>query len=184
MYCEKCGQEVNENMAYCPKCSEMLIFNLYGKDTSGVTYDELQIFVGHEEANKYMKKWLEYSRDERDSSPTWNWAAFFLGIFWIAYRKMYLYALILASINLTLVIIIPDRLKSVFNWIMIIFIGMYGNKFYYSHAKKKITKIKEIQGDGSNINQRISESGGTNILAAFGVMFFYIICGVVAYFIS
>ena len=41
-----------------------------------------------------------FDRLEKTGKHTWNWAAFFGGITWMLYRKMYLYGLVLSTVYL------------------------------------------------------------------------------------
>jgi hypothetical protein len=53
-------------------------------------------------SNKSRAEYYEkvFDRLERTGKHTWNWAAFFGGITWMLYRKMYLYAFVLTLVYL------------------------------------------------------------------------------------
>ena len=97
-----------------------------------------------------------------------NFAAFFLEAFWFAYRKMYRYAMILATINILVTLISLQFiletdyyfLGSIVTIGIRIFVGYKGNDFYYEHVKRKL----EISS-----YEPMEKDCGTSILAAIGL---------------
>ena len=104
-------------------------------------------------------------RLEKSGEYTWNWAAFFFGGAWMAYRKMYLYAFLYTLVTWTLsqsvlrlispnvygessVPLILQNIHSGFFWFVFgclwliesILTGYFGNALYYRTIKKKIQK--------------------------------------------
>lgn len=80
---------------------------------------------------------------------TWNWAAFFFGIVWMLYRKMYLHAVI-AGCTFTSCIFVLDAtgmkkcsIDAISLLLVIAFqlyLGACGNLLYYDTVKAKIHK--------------------------------------------
>ena len=67
-------------------------------ETSVTVHEELlRLFVGTN-YEYYARKW---KKAEQTNNPrSWNWAAFFLGLGWMAYRRMYRYCWIFIGIIL------------------------------------------------------------------------------------
>ncbi len=148
MYCNECGNEVDQSMSFCPDCGQKLILNEDFKPddefSPGVTAKELELFVGRENLDYYMSKWKFNKYSENKNSSGWNWAAFLFPIQWMGYRKMYMYVIATMLINLLLCIIIPNPLTPLITLGICIFGGVYGNKLsdkfdvgiYYAKNKK------------------------------------------------
>jgi len=66
-----------------------------GAAPSAPTFDEAATFIGPK-ADYYIAQFQRL--DAGSSMVSWNWSAFLFGIFWLLYRKMYLYALIAFAI--------------------------------------------------------------------------------------
>ncbi|MFZ5908377.1 MAG: DUF2628 domain-containing protein [Nitrospirota bacterium] len=116
-----------------------------------VTEDELAAFIG-DKAPKYLVKFRKFSVNGIDRfSATWHWPAFFVGFWWLLYRKMYLWALVYF-----ILLFVPYA--NIAAWIAL---AVSGNYLYYRHARGEITRIKAFQSSG-DILQILSELGGTN----------------------
>ncbi|WP_454053092.1 DUF2628 domain-containing protein [Clostridium sp. Marseille-Q7071] len=171
MYCNGCGKKVNQSMSFCSNCGQKLNlkedFKTDGEFSLGVTTEELQLFVGRENVDYYMSKWRFNRYSENNNSSGWNWAAFLFPLHWMGYRKMYVYVIVTMLISLFLYLITPKPLVPLIALVVSIFGGVYGNKLYYNHAIKKITKIKENEANDKYVNSRIVDCGGTNIIIVF-----------------
>lgn len=126
-----------------------------------ITEEEFAHFVGRK-ADYYIPKFRKFSND--GFSVTWNWSAFFFEFVWMAYRKMYLWALavwilILAFGNLPF---LPG---------MVLF-GMTGNYIYYRYAKKKILHLKtnQIFSNSHDISVALEKEGGVNQWAIYAII--------------
>ncbi len=103
-------------------------------------------YVGERKADFYATKWGK-------GRNTWNWAAFFLSLFWLGYRKMYGTLLVILSIyvviDLTVVLLEVDSavIDSSIGLAMSIMLGIHGNQMYRNHAKRQVKKIKAKYGD-------------------------------------
>src|SRR5437763_465451 len=107
MNCTNCGIMLNDESKFCPECgtkveasvqhgsnneaphsnSADLSPNTYQAEassipnTTGETEEEmLRRFVG-KKSNYYLKRWSSASNPSKKSG--WNWAAFFLTVFWL-----------------------------------------------------------------------------------------------------
>lgn len=102
---------------------------------------------------------------------------FLLSIFWMLYRKMYLYAFVLTiiisivsefaesiyisnsnNINLTTITIVQ-------NLSIAIIFGLFGNWLYISDAQRKINKLKTKYNNEHDLIEKVKQEGGTNWFA-------------------
>ncbi|WP_299099626.1 DUF2628 domain-containing protein [uncultured Winogradskyella sp.] len=121
---------------------------------------------------------------------TFNVAAFFLGIFWMAYRKMYIHIAIVFGIILAEMLIEEMLLGlgviSYAVYEVIDFISMFiwsflfatlSNGLYISKTKKDIRKILNENKDTIIQNEMIIKKGGVNSFAP--IILLFIIIGLV-----
>ncbi|MBA4492769.1 hypothetical protein ACFO25_09250 [Paenactinomyces guangxiensis] len=109
------------------------------------------------QSSYYMMKWSESARPQLFSG--WNWAAFFLPMFWLPLRKMYGWTfifLLLSEIDLLFFT------GSWFGWLICLFFGLFGNALYYRHARNKIKTMKATEADPVDQRYQISKAGGTS----------------------
>ncbi|NSL55752.1 DUF2628 domain-containing protein [Uliginosibacterium aquaticum] len=121
----------------------------------------------------YRDKWAAAALKRQPTS--WNWAAFVLGLSWLAYRKMYAYCAIFIAIIgletlLELVIGLPDSLSYAMNIGTSVMFGLYGNTLYRHFAQGRIAAIETAGGRPEQIDAEITRAGGTHLGAAFGFM--------------
>ena len=111
-----------------------------------------------------------------------NIAAFFLGVVWLFYRKMYSYGFM--AIGLIVVIGIVEIFLGIessgANIGLAVAFGMLGNTLYKHHVDKQIAKIRQL-GNG-NLKTELENRGGTNLVA--GTILLVIWLGLVALAIS
>jgi hypothetical protein len=149
------------------------------------TEQEIALFVGRN-ADKYLSKWQE-TLEDNTKSPRFNWAAFFFSGFWLAYRKMYkatfiLFGIILVESILEEIIFVgilghqdtPAILTRIISIIVSAICGVLGNKWYLSHTLKAISTIKSQGLSETEYSQALTKTGGTNLLAAFGITILFI----------
>jgi hypothetical protein len=132
-----------------------------------------EVFFGNS-SKYYLKKLDNYERGQKIS---FNLAAFFLGIFWFLYRKMYRQALwILAATFLYSMVDhlflqryytsypdVADVMPLISNLVFAIFTGFFGNWLYISHAKKQIANLAaHTTNDETSLKQKLTVVGGTS----------------------
>jgi len=116
-----------------------------------VTEKDFIDFIGPN-ADKYIEKFTKFNVGGVDQfSATWHWPAFFVTLFWMLYRKLYLWALLIFILSF-----IP-----IAGFILMIVYGVTGNYLYYKHAKKKIMELK-IQQPSSDLSESLQQIGGVN----------------------
>lgn len=75
----------------------------------------------------------------------WNWAAFFGGVFWLLYRKMYAVGLAVFGINVILGLIpVFGSLLILLSWV---FLGCMGTSFYRDALDKKVLVMQDMPED-------------------------------------
>lgn len=130
-----------------------------------------QIFVGKNYAY-YAKKWDAAIRP--GSLKGYNVAAFFLGVFWLVYRKMYQYAAIFMGLIALDIVIesllpnpLPDAVSHGINIGIAVAFGALGNTLYKTHVDKK---VKEITANfpPEQVAAELAKQGGVNPKAAWG----------------
>ena len=138
------------------------------------------LFVGLKYESYYQAQFEKITPKKQYAG--FNIAAFFLGVVWLFYRKMYSYGFM--SIGLIVVIgmveIILGIESSGANIGLAVAFGMFGNTLYMHHVDQQITKIRQL-GSGS-VNTELENRGGTNIVA--GSILLVIWLGLVALAIS
>lgn len=119
-------------------------------------------------------------------STVWNGFAFFFGIGWLLYRKMFLEASIVVAvmilIDLFLDPFIDTNSISYNRFLAIIYgfsIGYFGNMFYVKKANKTISEAKQKFNDDDQILTYLQAKGGTSIISA--VIFTLIVIGIILY---
>ncbi|GAB6072901.1 hypothetical protein JCM14244_12780 [Venenivibrio stagnispumantis] len=147
----------------------------------------LHIFVG-KNADYYISKWEVM--EATGSKISWNWAAFFFGMLWFAYRKMYSIAIMIMAFLILLQIIqlkmnTPPLIVALTNIFISIGFGMFGNYIYLDFVKNKIKEIKEKYPDENLIIAEIGRNGGTSIISAimFGLIYL-ILTGFIDYYFT
>ncbi|MFK3959905.1 DUF2628 domain-containing protein [Guptibacillus hwajinpoensis] len=131
------------------------------------TREEMLEFTGKRD-KVYKKKWEKLST--KKSPITWNWAAFFLSLFWFTYRKMNVFAYLFLGI-----IVVVDVLSIVFFKKALpgstiapayIVLALFGNKLYFDFALNKVKKLKDLYPDRDERLAVIKKRGGVSWLYA------------------
>lgn len=139
--------------------------------------DIYRLFVG-KNSDYYVQRWEEMSTTGKKIS--WNWAGFFFGLFWLAYRKMYphTFGLMIFSLILQYVQKVMNTdpvVVALTNIAISAGIGMFGNYLYYEYAKSKIDEIKRNIPDENQQNLEIVRAGGESLATAVAIGLMYII---------
>lgn len=167
MYCSKCGNKLVEGSNFCIKCGNEIRYNTEFVNSNAfsnqITTEEFKLFVGAKKQQYYISKWLKFGEGKYNSFKTWNWSAFFLTFFWLAYRKMYLYAIGISATFFVLTEILPENFSTPLGIGVGITLGLLGNKLYYDYSEKEITKINNNLTDLGHKEKAIINKGGISI---------------------
>jgi hypothetical protein len=120
-----------------------------------------RLFVGLK-YDYYAAKWAKLGG--------WNWAAFFLGVGWMAYRKMYravwiYFGAVVLMTWFEQAVGLPAKAGNVLNMAIAAVCGSQGNRWYQAHVEQK---LREIAADGAftdAVRLRLAKEGGTNLTA-------------------
>ena len=138
------------------------------------------LFVGAKYESYYQAQFEKIT--PRKQYAGFNIAAFFLGVVWLFYRKMYRYGFM--AIGLIVAIGIVEIFLGIessgANIGLAVAFGMFGNTLYKHHVDKQIAKIRQLRI--GSINTELENRGGTNLIA--GSILLVIWLGLVALAIS
>ncbi|WP_438422965.1 DUF2628 domain-containing protein [Aquimarina macrocephali] len=134
--------------------------------------------------NFFFQKSINYYLKRLNNQFTFNIDAFFLGILWVFYRKMYKYGVLAVLIILFFLfigyvidycIITSDDFFYYYNLILTICgsiaFGFLGNYFYLKHTKSKINSIIQNTSDKKSILIELKRQGGVNIVLPTIILF-------------
>jgi len=109
----------------------------------------LRAFIG-EKADYYLAAFEKIS----EKKNSWNWAAFCLGIGWLCYRRMYLYAAIIGVVMVVEMVIesalaVSDVVSSGISLGVWIAFGILGSRLYKAFTDKQIARLEaeSVVGD-------------------------------------
>ena len=136
--------------------------------------------VGEAKAEFYVPRFLDFDAPGA-SKASWNWAAFFGGVIWLLYRRMYgLAAIYYFAIPIALTIVVAivgsfagknsGAILQLVVWIAISFVllPMYANAIYHDTIKKRIAKLSAHAPSPEALVQRVigqaSTSGGAVVV--------------------
>lgn len=171
-YCQRCGAALVPQANFCGGCgspSAQAVSPAVGISHAPEVgpppqaFDAEALFVG-KNAGFYRLRW---SVPGQGATPSWNWAAFFLGLSWMAYRKMWRYATIVLGV--TMLITFGEYLFDVsdeFAWfttlIMVLAFGAYGNHAYQLHVREKVRSIMATVPP-ERVAAELARQGGTTV---------------------
>ncbi|MCC3864058.1 DUF2628 domain-containing protein [Terrisporobacter petrolearius] len=124
--------------------------------------NELNLFI-QKNLNFYEEKFRKM--DDSGKSISWNWSAFFMGIYWMIYRKMYFKAG--AFFILSLVASSTPYIGGILNLAVLIGIGIYANALYQDQIRGNMEKTKGLLPEAKEIIAK--KRGGTNLPLAIGL---------------
>jgi hypothetical protein len=121
------------------------------RQVQGFSATEVLQFTGYARAKPASSRWRYYPRVFMDLAvgrvASWNWAGFFLGWYWLLFRKLYLAALAAFGLGVTAALILVlwlgepsfgDRL--LFHVISGLLIAVFGNALYFRRFKQVLAR--------------------------------------------
>jgi hypothetical protein len=136
--------------------------------------------------------YLSYFRraDDRGYAPiSWHWPVLFVGLFWLLYRKQYVFALIvfaLAGLATTVGALIDSAMPgsgwplptlSIVGFSFVyVWLPLHANGIYYKWARKEIARAKvEYPGQVDAQTRYLEARGGVNAQLPYLVLIGYIV---------
>ena len=102
-----------------------------------ISRDEWLAYVG-KKASYYFPRFAKFSKTGRDRlAVTWHWPALFVPFWWFIYRKMYIWAGVVALLAFVPYVNLALWLAS----------ALTANYIYYKDAKRKILAVKRAYPD-------------------------------------
>lgn len=156
LHCENCGADYIEGEKICHYCGntllseastnqEVLNSTQYSSQSDYNSYSEINnnadLYNIDEEMNMIIEKNQEYYSKKFTTQVTWNWASAFLGGYWYAYRKMYLFQFFYYLIGIFGGIIPGMQL------ILFVLSGLFGNYLYRGKVEKYARIAKSLDGE-------------------------------------
>jgi hypothetical protein len=155
-----------------------------------LTQDQVRAFVGPN-ANYYVERWHPIHELWGSRALGFNWAAFFLALSWMLYRRMYrtfwialgvwvgsvmLLTVACTAAILTHAVVLGVLLFGVVVVLPIVFqviIGVYGTYWYYLHAQNQVSRLTPAAQTDS---EALGRMGGTRL---WGAVVFSVLGGLV-----
>jgi sorbitol-specific phosphotransferase system component IIC len=126
------------------------LFEEFGEET-------VRSFV-QKNADYYVSKWKLMAKT--GSKISWNWAAFAFGVFWMGYRKMYLYSAIVLALSILDYLPVVGLLVALALWFGV---AMLGNYLYGRYTYETLVQLKEEYPDEETFKLMVIKKGGTSI---------------------
>lgn len=136
-----------------------------------VTEEHLRNFASND---YYIEAWQKNLR--------WNWGAFWLGLIFLLYRKMYLAFIIFLVANIFVLIVTSSvnlstlEFRVLFMLLLNVPLAFFINEIYLKHAETKIEKIVKNHNDEKLQDYHIRKAGGFNFFIPYTVLFVVPIC--------
>jgi type II secretory pathway pseudopilin PulG len=152
---------------------------------SNIQLDFYKAVIGAKNLQKYMRYFLE--ADQLGKAPlSWHWPAFFVTVYWLLYRKMWLLAL---AVVISPALLVPSiaLAEAVFGNAADIAIGfvyltyfvamfmlppLYAHAAYYKHCKRIIAKAQKSSANPQlQIDELVKKGGTSPVVAALILVF-------------
>lgn len=193
MFCPKCGNETPDSAVYCPTCGvnmgevlkkderHQLLESVKKNDESVErtnkaphVNDRWRSFVDTR-YHYYEAKWSQSTQPEIRAG--WNWASFFVGLFWLGYRKLYKEVLIVIGLfflfDLLAAVTGVAGINTLLTFAVYIYLGFKGNALYYRHVKQKLSELEREDLTPQDY-RRFGGVSGLGILIVVLLFFSYI----------
>ena len=123
---------------------------------------------------------------QQGKTATFSIAAFFLGLFWVLYRRMYLVAVLLVVAQMLEAAVEEGVLglqhstgtNLLGTLVQATLLGFFGNKLYLWHAERKMRKLIALNLPRQELLERLRRAGGTSwwpLLIVLGVVALWVL---------
>ena len=149
-------------------------------NSNTISKEEFAAFIGSNNTNYY----LDYTdkMNKNTNFISWNWACFFLGTYWLLYRKLYAAAAIFFVVTIGTSLLIPG----VSSLLLRILLAMFANAIYLNYSARTIKSVKTVIANLSATQyiNRLHKKGGVNLAAPFILVGIYILIIVIVVAVS
>lgn len=145
------------------------------EEKSSIKREDAIVFIG-ENSSFYFEKWGKHADG---ALKGWNWAAALFGIEWMAYRKMYVEA-VLSYIVVSLLSVAFNLEGTLWGYCFRIMFGLFGNALYHAKAMRALHKV-DILSNSSDRLCALSRRGGTSVAAVLILIMFEIVLAVMSF---
>lgn len=162
-------------LAKCPECLEPLRdfpVPLKPHKEKSLVQQRYEAVIGDNNRIYYMTKFERFDQRGEGLQPSWNWAAYFGAGWWMVYRKMYGWSLVLFGIEilsgfLRVAIEISNSLIEVGLVLLIVFllnipVVIFADSLYHRSVKKKIATAQQSIKDEAQLLEFLRYKGGVN----------------------
>jgi type IV pilus assembly protein PilA len=173
MFCSKCGTEAGADAQFCSKCGSSLAAGAAAGPPDRGDVEYVEAAIGPRNTEYYLRKFARFSSGGGYAS--WNWPAFFLPLFWMLYRKMWLWAalyffatpFVFTMLFAILFIALPETTAAVIGWTVelaavFVVLPMYANALYYHTVQGRIAEAKNRRVERRRQLERLWNEGGTS----------------------
>ncbi len=176
--CPECNASISDQAPQCPQCGYAAQAAPPPAPTpaaaAAVSDDDLlDAAIGPTNLSYYRRRFDNFAAG---GSASWNWPSFFITIFWMLYRKMYAYALLVWLVLPIVLIFVAgifvgisgDQGVAVGTYYLLntiigyIVIPIFANKLYNRHVNKKISRAKALYSDSEDQLREVYRTGGTS----------------------
>jgi len=172
--CNKCNKKIPEEYDFCCYCGAQQQNNLNETlpFSKMINVNDKYYFNAFDKISHYYY--------------VWNWSSFFFGMFWFAYRKMFLFIpfpyILAILINLLLYFFTRHPLNPVFAILLsAVLCGVFGNSIYKKHLQNLNNKINSLNINYAEKLQMVKRKTGTSRNAAIILfLIIFVLLGFVA----
>jgi len=211
MFCSKCGSEVGSESRFCSSCGTPVVLDVSqepeveirspapetssAKDSADeLTLDEMyRAFIGPEKSSYYLPLFSQFDL-KNGGSTSWNWPAAFITQLWMLYKGMFLWGFLwypilggIASFLIALPFVAAgnegaEALSYLAYFVVsVVVMGLYSNKIYHGHVKKKIEKSGKLGLSAQERKEWLIRKGSSNFVFVFVLILFLVsIIGILA----
>ena len=202
MYCSKCGCENDDSGQFCTRCGSQLMADgvvptpLHAVEESPSCLEAAyKAVIGPKHQATYLAYFV--NADSQGKPPiSWHWPAFFVTLYWLLYRKMWLPALLyfllpyLFFVPLSFVATAFGKSSetvatvATLGYFVLTFLlpPLHANAMYYRHCKKQIRLVQESSNNEQRQLGELTGRGGTSkvMLAMVAVLGIFTFIGIAA----
>lgn len=180
--CPQCDTVNDTTADRCYSCGAVLR-PLTGHEAQQALY---KAFVGPKNEDYYVAEFINFDEQGR-AGISWNWAAFLVSMYWLLYRKMWLWAgiaMIVPTLLVTLGLLILVMLNQTAGIAVLVAVvlalgfvpPLIANALYYRHCRNTIAAVQARQPDYLLQLEELEQRGG---VASKGILALGILVAVI-----